>query len=183
MRGKINKELIIQESLNILNDKSPEELTIKELASRLNIKSSSLYKHFRNLDALHDMLSNYSLKQLLNHLDNSVKRLNGVEALCTLLKGYREFALKYPSLYEYTQNTSYWISEETKECSNQIVELIGSFIINYEDESFKINVIRYLRSYVTGFVHLELNNGFGMNQDVNHSFMFGLEESLKCIII
>lgn len=181
MRGKINKDRIIEESLNILNEKSPEELTIKELATRLDIKSSSLYKHFRNLEALHDLLTTYSLRQLLNHLNQSIQSLEGREALRNLFIAYRAFALQYPSLYEYTQNTSYWLSDESMAISNQIVELIESLLTNDKDTSDKIEAIRFFRSYVTGFVHLELHDGFGLDQAVDQSFLFGLEKSLELI--
>ena len=179
MRGKINHELIIETSLKILANKSPKELTIKELATNLNIKSASLYKHFRNLEALHDMLAQYSLAQLLNHLEQVLGKLAGKKAINVLMREYRIFALKYPSLYEYTQNTSFWSSETTRQISVQIVELMYSIVSDYEEEEHRVHIIRYIRSFVAGFVHLELNNGFDMDFDTEQSFVLGIERVLE----
>ncbi|TDM07501.1 TetR/AcrR family transcriptional regulator [Macrococcus lamae] len=182
MRGKINQDKIIAASLKILAHQSPKDLSLKELASELDIKSPSLYKHFRNLDELHDILSQYSLEKLYDSLSRSIEHLEGSIALTALMTEYRKFATENPSIYEYTQNTGYWISEETYAESEKVVQLMYSLVEDIKSEEQKVHLIRLVRSYVAGFISLEQNKGFEMAVDVEQSFNIGVKlivESFK----
>lgn len=177
MRGKINKERILEASLEILENKSPSELTLKELAEKLNIKSPSLYKHFENIDTLHDWLAEYSLTLLYDVIETSIKGDTTREKIETLMISCRQFVLQNLNLYEYIQNTSYWKSKSTYSISDKITSQLSS-VIELENKDETVHFIRYLRSYLTGFIDLEIKSGFGMSVDLEESFLYGISKIL-----
>ncbi|WP_414051406.1 TetR/AcrR family transcriptional regulator [Macrococcus animalis] len=178
MRGKITNDLIIETTLKILNEKTPGQVELKELAELLNIKSPSLYKHISNLAHLHDLMAQYSLKTLFNILKNADQFESLDENLKSVLIAYRNFALEFPSLYEYTQNTNYWQSDETRKLSDKIVNQFN-LLMGGSDNEVEVHKIRMIRSFLTGFIHLELNNGFSMDESVEASFLYGINNIMK----
>jgi len=54
---KLSKEVIIHEAILILNESGMSSLTMRELASRLNIKAASLYWHIKNKEELFQLIS------------------------------------------------------------------------------------------------------------------------------
>lgn len=178
MRGKVTNDLIIETTLKILNEKSPEQLELKELAQLLNIKSPSLYKHISNLAHLHDLMAQYSLNKLLNVIEDAHQFDSLDENLKSVLIAYRNFALEFPSLYEYTQNTNHWQSDETRQLSDKIVNHFNNVLGGSHNE-LEVHKIRMIRSFLTGFIHLELNNGFSMDESVESSFLYGINNIIQ----
>lgn len=177
-RGKITNDLIIETTLKILNEKSPAQLELKELAQLLNIKSPSLYKHISNLAHLHDLMAQYSLNMLLNVIEDAHQFDKSDDNLKSILIAYRSFAKESPSLYEYAQNTNYWQSDETRQLSDKIVNHFNNLMGGFHNE-VEVHKIRMIRSFLTGFIHLELNNGFSMDESVESSFLCGINNIIQ----
>lgn len=178
MRGKITNDLIIETTLKILNEKSPAQLELKELARLLNIKSPSLYKHISNLAHLHDLMTQYSLNMLLNVIEDAHQFDKSDDNLKSILIAYRSFAKESPSLYEYAQNTNYWQSDETRQLSDKIVNHFNNLMGGSHNE-VEVHKIRMIRSFLTGFIHLELNNSFSMDESVESSFLCGINNIIQ----
>lgn len=178
MRGKITNDLIIETTLKILNEKSPAQLELKELARVLNIKSPSLYKHISNLAHLHDLMAQYSLNMLLNVIEDAHQFDKSDDNLKSILIAYRSFAKESPSLYEYAQNTNYWQSDETRQLSDKNVNHFNNLMGGSHNE-VEVHKIRMIRSFLTGFIHLELNNSFSMDESVESSFLCGINNIIQ----
>lgn len=56
-RGPLNRDLITDAAIALLDEVGFEKLSTRRLATRLGIQSASLYWHFRNKDALLDAMS------------------------------------------------------------------------------------------------------------------------------
>lgn len=67
----IRKEQIVEAALQILSDNEVKKLSITEIATRLNLVPSALYRHFKNKDAI--------VMAILDHIeDNFSKNMGAV---------------------------------------------------------------------------------------------------------
>ncbi|MDM8100525.1 MULTISPECIES: TetR/AcrR family transcriptional regulator [Oceanobacillus] len=176
MRKKITQERIIDATLEIVEEKGIAGVTIKNTAIQLGIKPPSLYNHVENLEDLLDIAANKSMRNLYEKLLTASIGLEKKEALWAIAQEYRNFAKNNPGQYELAQKVNVWNSEETKQISEQIVAIFLKILQKYTlSEEEAIHFIRVLRSYLHGFTLLEINEGFGLPQELEKSFTIGLE--------
>lgn len=175
MRKKITKEIITDAALELLDQKGIEDVTIKNVAMRLEIKPPSLYNHVANLEDLLDMAAQRSMRNLYDKLLVTSIGLEKKEALWAIAQEYRTFAKKYPGQYELAQKVKLWKSDETKQISEQIIVIFSKILQKYAmSEDKAIHFIRTLRSYLHGFTLLEMDEAFGLPQELEKSFSIGL---------
>ena len=55
-KNNINEEIIIETAASIVNEVGSENLSLKIIAEKLNIKSPSLYNHISSLDEIKSKL-------------------------------------------------------------------------------------------------------------------------------
>ena len=176
MRKKITQERIIDATLEIVEEKGIAGVTIKNTAIQLGIKPPSLYNNVENLEDLLDIAANRSMRNLYEKLLTASIGLEKKEALWAIAQEYRNFAKNNPGQYELAQKVNVWNSEETKQISEQIVAIFLKILQKYTlSEEEAIHFIRVLRSYLHGFTLLEINEGFGLPQELEKSFTIGLE--------
>ncbi|MFD1414073.1 TetR/AcrR family transcriptional regulator [Oceanobacillus jeddahense] len=175
MKKKITKEIITDAAMELLDEKGIEGVTIKNTAIKLAIKPPSLYNHIANLEDLLDMTARKSMKNLYEKLMLASIGLEKKEALWGIAYEYRSFAKNYPGQYQLTQKVKLWKSDETKQIPEQILGIFSKILQKYalsEDET--IHFIRTLRSYLHGFILLEMEEAFGLPQELEKSFTLGV---------
>ncbi|GAB2557389.1 TetR/AcrR family transcriptional regulator [Gracilibacillus alcaliphilus] len=176
MKAKITRQAIIDVTKEILDTQGIEAVTIKAVSANLGIKPPSLYNHVKNLEDLLDWMAYESIRNLYQHLLLATVGLEKKEALMAIAKEYREFAKQFPGQYELTQRISFWKSSQTKEISYQTVHLLEKIVERFNlSKDERIYFIRTLRSYLHGFTLLEVQHSFGLEQDIETSFLFGIE--------
>lgn len=175
MRKKITKELITDAALELLDQKGIEEVTIKNIAMQLGIKPPSLYNHIANLEDLLDIAAQRSMRNLYDKLVVTSIGLEKKEALWAIAQEYKNFAKTWPGQYQLVQKVKLWKNDETKELSEQIIEIFSKILQKYAlSEDDTIHFIRTLRSYLHGFALLEMDDAFGLPQELEKSFSIGL---------
>ncbi|MGX7418555.1 TetR/AcrR family transcriptional regulator [Carnobacterium gallinarum] len=181
-KNKVTKERIIASAISVADQKGLQQITLKDVAAILDIKTPSLYNHIAGLDDLVNLLAYDGLTKLKNQLINAVLGLSGKEALFSMGMAYRNFAKESPSLYEATQLVHLWKNKETQQLAESIVELMSIFLESYHfSNEKKISIIRMLRSYLHGFSLLEMQQSFGMPLNIDKSFQFGLSTILNSL--
>ncbi|MGX7131237.1 TetR/AcrR family transcriptional regulator [Enterococcus songbeiensis] len=184
MGKKITTDKILITAIDLINQRGVDQLTLKEVAATLGIKPPSLYNHFANLEALIDSIALKSMTELYDLLVTDMIGLAGVEALEKIAFTYRNYARTHPGQYEAIQRVSLWKSTKTIELSEKLVRLFEKIVQNYLPfETEQIHYIRTFRSYLHGFILLELDGSFGMEQDIEESFKYGVNQLLKSLQI
>ncbi|WP_152654815.1 TetR/AcrR family transcriptional regulator [Oceanobacillus sp. CFH 90083] len=176
MKKKINQETIIDATLAIVEEQGIAGVTIKNVAIQLGIKPPSLYNHVVNLEDLLDLAALRSMRNLYEGLIAAGIGLEKKNALWAIAEEYRNFAKNNPGQYALVQKVALWKSDETKQISEQILAIFLKILQKYkltEDEA--IHFIRTLRSYLHGFTLLEVNESYGLPQELDKSFTAGLE--------
>jgi len=65
---KVNRDIIVQAALRLLDDTGLEDLTLRKLAQSLGIQAPTLYWHFKSKDALIDEMATLVLVEGADHL-------------------------------------------------------------------------------------------------------------------
>ena len=177
MKRKINTDEIVNTAIFILDHQGLENVTLKKIAADLNIKSPSLYNHIKNLDDVLLHAANKSLNNLYESLVKSVVGLQKDKALFALSNEYRAFFRSYPGQYSLIQKVNLWNKNNLSVLeSDKILQLLEKILAEYNITDINTtHFIRVWRSYIHGFLLLETNRAFGLNIDIDESFVYGLK--------
>ena len=91
-KNNINEEIIIETAASIVNEVGFENLSLKIIAEKLNIKSPSLYNHISSLDEIKSKLMVYGWKQMEERMIDSAAGVSGYEALRNMCNVFFDYA-------------------------------------------------------------------------------------------
>ena len=80
-RADIDKSVIINKAAELANEIGLEKVTLKLLASNLNIKPPSLYNHIKGLEDLQKEVMLYGWRQLEERVVEAAVCITGYDAL------------------------------------------------------------------------------------------------------
>jgi len=167
---------IITAAVEVADEIGIESLNLRDVAARLGVRSPSLYHYVNGLQALRREVALYAANQLRDYLSDAIQDYKSREALLALANAYRDFAKKYPgrlgAMFPAPQ------PGEDDELYAALAGVVKIFLEILATDGIHgdtaIHAIRNLRSYLHGFVDLELRGGFGMPQNIEESFQSGL---------
>jgi AcrR family transcriptional regulator len=166
---------ILEAAGELANEQGLQEVTLANLAKRLNIRPPSLYNHFDGLPGLRKNLAIYGLNKLYEEIMQAAVGVSGTEAILSISRAYVVFSRKYPGVYEATLAAPDQKDVEAHQAGGKIVELLVRVLQAYNLEGdMALHAVRGLRSILHGFSSLEQRGGFKMALD--------LDESLEIII-
>jgi AcrR family transcriptional regulator len=93
---------VIDAAAALADEQGVEALTLAALATRLGIRSQSLYAHVDGLDGLLRDLALHSVRLLGDELRSSVIGRTGPDALAAIADAYWDFSARHPGLYAAT---------------------------------------------------------------------------------
>ncbi|MDE6724974.1 MAG: TetR family transcriptional regulator, partial [Ruminiclostridium sp.] len=79
-RGDIDKGVIIKKAAEMANETGLDKITLKLLASKLNIKPPSLYNHIKGLEDLRKEVMLYGWRQLEERVIEAAVCITGYDA-------------------------------------------------------------------------------------------------------
>jgi AcrR family transcriptional regulator len=158
-------------------------LSLATLASRLGVRSPSLYNHVDGLAGLRRQLTLHASGLLAAELAGSVDGLEGTEALRAIAEQLRSFALRHPGLYDsFLPAPTPDEDPEVAAALRAPVTVVASVLDGIDvDTMTVIPLIRALRASVHGFVDLELRGGFGLPDDIDDSFTTTIDLVIEAI--
>lgn len=167
-RAGLNSDAIVRCATTVINAHGTSALTLARVAEELGVSSPSLYKHVKGLDDLLERVATAVTAEMAARLGAAIRGKAGRDALIAIATAYRSFAGEHPGTYPLTQRHSRsdaWTAVAT--------DALGSFIAvlsGYGIAQDNIDVIRFVRSSLHGFIDLERIGGFGLPSPTNDSF-------------
>jgi len=170
MRAGVKPESVVEAAADIADRDGWEQVTLANVASRLGIKTPSLYNHVDGLPDLRQKLAVFAAVALKEELSDAAIGHSGKEALIQVGRRYMQFVRQHPGLYEAINRAASPKPELFEQASDSILNLFYRLMqpLGIPQEE-NVHAIRGLRSMVHGFASLASMGAFQMKEDLSES--------------
>lgn len=176
-RKGVNKEKIILVAAELSEEKGFNQLSVLDLAERLEIKSASIYNHFTNLEEIEQALGDYAVCELIEEMQAAIAGKVRAEAVRAVAEAYVIFARKHPSLYKAFIASHLVRKQDVEKNIRTVVLIIFEAFNTYElTEEQCVHWGRILRSMLHGFAAVEGAGWFShLPYDISDTIYMGIE--------
>lgn len=173
-RVRLDRQKVVECAAEMA-DATGGEVSLAALASKLGVRTPSLYNHISGQAELRREMALLGLRELRDRMMRAAVGKSGDDALCATARAYLEFGRERPGLYATTLQAADPADAGFEEPSEEIVSILVAVMSSYGLEGKRaIHAIRGLRSMLHGFVSLEAAGGFGMPIQLDESFQYAL---------
>jgi AcrR family transcriptional regulator len=166
---------VVDAATAIVETEGTAALTLSRVARELGVKPPSLYNHVARLETLRRDVALRATEDLGTRLGAAAMGRSGRAALRALAAEFRSYASAHRGLYELSARARPE-DEEFAAASMRAAEPVIAILRGYDlDEEEAIHAARALRAALHGFVALENIGGFGLDVDVDESFVWLVE--------
>ncbi|GAA3766194.1 TetR/AcrR family transcriptional regulator [Salinactinospora qingdaonensis] len=170
-RAGLSRASVAEEAARFCDEHGYPELSLAAVAKRLGVTVPSLYKHVRGLTGLRRDVAVLGAGELGRALERAAIGRSGAEALHAVTHAYRDYARAHPGRYAALQSPPDPTDDEAIGVVNATLEVMFAVLRGMDiPEESMVDAVRALRSAMHGFVALETSGGFGLPQDIDHSF-------------
>jgi len=170
-RAGLSRDVVVREACELVDEVGWPALTLAAVAGRLGVRLPSLYKHVVGLDALRRDVTVVALRELGGAIGEAAVGRSGRVALAAVAMAYRDYATAHPGRYEATLRAPAAGDDDHVAAGEAVLRVVLAVLSGYGlDGAEAVDATRVLRAGLHGFVSLERAGGFGMPQDVDHSF-------------
>jgi AcrR family transcriptional regulator len=170
-RTRLSTASVVDAAIELVDQQGRGALTLAAVAKRTGVATPSLYKHVSSLESLQQKVSARVTGELAHVLSTAVAGRSGEDALRWVAHAYRDYALAHPGRYSMTQRVPDAQDPEHLAAGEQAVNAMVAALRGYGlDGDDAIDATRVTRSALHGFVSLQVDDGFGLPQDVGRSF-------------
>lgn len=171
-KAGLTREIVLRAATEEADSVGFEQLTLAAVASRLGVRSPSLYAHYDGLSALRRALCLQAASMLAAALQEARLGHRGPTALKAVCDSYLAFARSHPGGY----GAVHAVTPEASDTelylalAEVVVPLVGCLSEMGVAPAEMIHQTRVVRSGLHGFATLERGNGFGRPVDFDLSF-------------
>lgn len=176
-RAGLSRDAVTALALRVVDDGGVQgfaDLTLAKVAALAGVATPSLYKHVGSLADLRRAVALVAIEDLTRATAAATIGRSGPDALSALAWAVRDFAREHPGRYAAVQvspDLGATDDDPLARAGSQTVAVIVAVLRGFDlPGTREVDAIRAVRSAVHGFVSLELMGGFGMPDDVDHSF-------------
>lgn len=186
-RTGLSKEEIIEKAAMLANEKGLSYLTVTSLAEHLGIKKPSLYNHMKTIDDIHKGIMIYGWKRVSEGIVQEITSDDAKENLRLYGKKFYKFAMENPGVFE----AMLWYNKYSGDALMDATEGLYKFFFAQTDSlgidrTTANHLMRTYRSFLEGFIMLQIHNSFGNPISIKKSFdvsmnvlISGMEEYKK----
>jgi len=171
-RKGLSKELIIDTAMALVEEEGYNNLSMRNLAKRLDVKAASLYNHIKSTDDLNSEICIKIADDFFQAQKASMEGKSPQEAILALANAYRNLAKEKQKFYEIVvmlpNSTNEALYEKRKSLFFIVMEAVSKFNLTEEQKLFWQ---RTLRATVHGFASLE-NAGYFTIPTINNDEMY-----------
>lgn len=167
----LTQEQVVGRAAQLVDADGFDSLTLAAVATRLGVRTPSLYNHVDGLPGLRRLLALRGLRALAELLRDAALARGGDAGLLALATAYRTFAREHPGLYRALQQAPAAADDELAAAAGAVLEPLLAVLRSYGLEGDDaIHAIRGVRSALHGFAELERAGGFGIDLDLDESY-------------
>jgi len=178
--SQVNREKIVDTAREFIKTESVDALTLSKLASALNVKAPSLYRHVANKEALLQAVNLRTLQELLAALNFAAdSEAAPTSKIMTIVRAYRQFAHANPQLYILAMTAKSGDGRPDEDIMVQMALPMQAVVVQISGEENGLAALRGLFALVHGYVLLELNQQFQREGNLDQTFGMVVEAYLK----
>ncbi|MGO1628210.1 TetR/AcrR family transcriptional regulator [Microbacterium sp.] len=162
--SRTTNDQVIAAAGEILESGGAVGLTMQAVAARVGVRAPSLYKRFRDRDAL-------LAEVIAATIDSLGDRLAAAAPdLVRLAAAYRDFAHERPEAFRlmFTASAPY---ESLLAAAEPLIRSASALV----GDERSLDAARLFTAWATGFLQMELSGAFRLGGDVDRAFDYGLE--------
>lgn len=151
-RKGLNKEKIVLAAAELSEEKGYTQLSVQDLAEKLDVKPASIYNHFTNLEEIEQALGDYAVCELISELQSAIEGKVREEAIRAVAQAYVHFAAEHLALYKAFIASHLVRKQEVEKNIRTVVLIIFAAFNTYElTEEQCVHWGRVMRSMLHGF--------------------------------
>lgn len=166
----VNLAAVTEAAAALADEHGLDQLTLAQLAARLEIKPPSLYNHVAGLPAVRRLLLLHGLREFAAQAGGAAVGKSGQAALDAMGRAMRDFARAHPGLYAATSQVQGPNDPELQGAGQAALRPLQQVM---EGAGLRgdaaIHAMRTFRSAVHGFILMEAG-GFGLPTEIAASF-------------
>jgi AcrR family transcriptional regulator len=175
-RSGLDAARVVQEAARIADSDGLAEATLARVAQSLGVRAPSLYNHVDGLPGMLRQITLLSLGELTDVMRDAAVGRSGEDALRSVARAYRAYALEHPGRYAATIRAPAPDDVELVRASRRAVDVmvavLGAWGFTGDDVLHRVRVVR---SALHGFISIEAEGGFGLALSLDESFELMLQ--------
>jgi AcrR family transcriptional regulator len=175
-RSGLDTARVVQEAARIADTDGLAEATLARVAQSLGVRAPSLYNHVEGLPGLLRLITILSLSELTDVMRDAAVGRSGEDALRSVARAYRGYALEHPGRYAATIRAPTPDDAELVGAGLRAVEVIVAVLGAWGFTGDEVlHRVRVVRSALHGFISIEAGGGFGLPLSIDESFELMLQ--------
>ncbi len=176
---RITKSLIIQTASDLADANGLNQVTLKNIAEKLGIRTPSLYNHIESLEDLLRESAHNGMKAMNDNMMQAAIGKSGCTAIQAIAWEYFHFVLQHPGVYEIIQWATWHGNEKTNKIWEQYTELLKTLILFGGFQETAVNDITDLLSGILhGYTTLQLRHALNAPETAQANLYNTLETVL-----
>ena len=164
----LTKEIIIAEAVAFIEETRQPEVSFHKLASRLDIKTPSLYNHIKNTKELQYAVFQFAIDKLVANQKVAIENKKKDEAVKAFADAYYSFAAENKGLYQLIMSMP---SEEDDMEKKMAIPLLNTVVSILSDYALTEEIIshwqRVFLAILHGFISQEYLGYFYYYNDID----------------
>ena len=173
---RVTKAAVIQAASDIADEKGLNNVSLKVVAEKLNIRTPSLYNHIDNLDDLLREVAHTGMRAMNQRMTQAAIGKSGDVAIQAVSVEYLNYMNEHCGVYETIQWATWHGTHETAEIFGEYTNLLKTLILSC---GFKLERVSEILNLLTGFLHgyttLQLRYAFSEPDKVKRELSAALD--------
>lgn len=147
---RVTKAAVIQVASEIADENGLNNVSLKIVAEKLNIRTPSLYNHIASLDDLLQAVAHNGMKTMNDRMTQAAVGNAGDTSIKSVSVAYLQFMIEHPGVYEIIQWATWHGNEETAKIFDDYKSLLTTLILSC---GFKEQVTDEILNLIMGILH------------------------------
>ena len=158
---KTTKEAVIRAASDLADEKGLNNVSLKSVAEKLNIRTPSLYNHIESLDHLLLEVAHQGMRCMNDRMTQAAIGSIGETAIQKVAAAYLDYMIEHPEVYETIQWISWHGTEETSSIFHNYILLLSTLIRScpFKEEN-TTDILNMLMGTLHGYTTLQLRYAF-----------------------
>ena len=138
---RVSKSLVIETACRIADEQGLNNLSLKAVAEKLNVRTPSLYNHIKSLDDLLREVAHKGMRSMNEQMAQVAIGKSGDIAMKSISVEYLNFIIEHPGVYETIQWATWHGTNETAEIFENYIKILSTIILSYNFPSERTDEI------------------------------------------